>query len=271
MHQTILDGKVAVVTGGYGVLGSSIAEGLAQAGATVVLLGRRQEAATACAREIEAAVAGATVGTAIADVTDEQQLRAACAAVVSEWGHVDILVNAAGGNVAAARTDSVPPFAMSLPAFDEVVRMNLHGTVYPTLIFGEAMANGNGGSIVNISSMAAVLAISGVAGYSAAKAAVDNFTRWLAVDVAKRHGDGIRVNAVAPGFFVTKQNRNVLIREDGSFTDRSKTILAQTPAGRFGKPEELNGLVTFLCSDAASFITGAIIPVDGGFSANSGV
>ena len=160
---------------------------------------------------------------------------------------------------------------MSLPAFDEVVRLNLHGSVYPTLVFGEAMAQQRSGSVVNISSMAASQALSGVLGYSVAKAAVETFTRWMAVDLARRFGPGLRVNAIAPGFFVAKQNQAVLVREDGSPTDRARAILARTPMGRFGDPAELQGPLLWLCSDAASFVTGAIIPVDGGFSADSGV
>src|SRR5690606_36754040 len=148
-------------------------------------------------------------------------------------------------------------------AFDEVLRLNLHGTVIPSLVFGEVMARQGSGSIVNISSMAAIQALSGVMGYSAAKAAVDNFTRWLAVELARKHGGGVRVNAIAPGFFITDQNRAVLIRPDGSYTERAQKVIAHTPMGRFGRPEELIGAVQWLCSDAASFVTGAVIPVDG--------
>jgi NAD(P)-dependent dehydrogenase (short-subunit alcohol dehydrogenase family) len=180
-------------------------------------------------------------------------------------------VNAAGGHVAEARTDDAPAFEMSLPAYEDVVRLNLHGTVYPTLVFGEAMARQKKGSVVNISSMAATLALSGVLGYSVAKAAVESFTRWMAVDLARRFGEGLRVNAIAPGFFIAKQNRAALVREDGSPTDRARKILSRTPMGRFGDPAELQGPVLWLCSDAASFVTGAVIPVDGGFSADSGI
>jgi NAD(P)-dependent dehydrogenase (short-subunit alcohol dehydrogenase family) len=160
---------------------------------------------------------------------------------------------------------------MPLPAFDEVVRLNLHGTVYPTLLFGEAMARQKKGSVVNISSMAATQAVSGVLGYSVAKAAIENFTRWMAVDLARRCGEGLRVNAIAPGFFVAKQNNSVLLHPDGSLTGRARTILARTPMGRFGDPADLQGPVLWLCSDAAAFVTGAVIPVDGGFSADSGI
>ena len=180
-------------------------------------------------------------------------------------------MNAAGGNVARARTDKAPPFAMPFDAFDEVLRLNLHGTVYPTLVFGEAMAERKKGSIVNISSMAALRPLKGIAGYSAAKAGVDSFTRWLAVELARHCGPGLRVNAIAPGFFVTTQNRVVLVKEDGSPTDRGRAILARTPMGRFGDPSELQGALLWLCSDAASFVTGVVIPIDGGFSADGGI
>lgn len=267
-----LSGRVAVVTGGYGVLGGAIAEGLVQVGASVALLGRNRSAAEEKASEIRTkSVDGVDVSVLIADVTKEAELRSACSDAVAAFGKVDILINAAGGNVARARTDDVPVFDLPFDAFDEVVRLNLHGTVYPSLVFGEAIAKQKKGSIVNISSMASLQALTGVLGYSAAKAAIDNVTRWMAVDLARRHGEGLRVNAVAPGFFITKQNRDVLVAPDGSYTERSKAILEGTPAGRFGEPAELVGPVIWLCSDAASFVTGTVIPVDGGFSAFSGV
>lgn len=269
MPHPSLSGRVAVVTGGYGTLGGSIADGLAAAGATVAILGRNRDAAAAKADALRSA--GADALALAADVLDEEALRSACRELLAERGRVDLLVNAAGGNVARARTDRVPVFGLPFDAFDEVVRLNLHGTVYPTLVFGEAMARTEKGSIVNISSMAAMQAISGVLGYSVAKAAIDNFTRWMAVDLARRNGPGLRVNAVAPGFFLAKQNRDVLLLPDGSYTERAQTILARTPMARFGDPAELQGPVLWLCSDASSFVTGTVIPVDGGFSAFSGL
>ena len=264
-----LQGRVAVVTGGYGVLGGSIAAGLAGAGVKVALLGRRREPGEAKAEELRGH--GWDAMALAADVLDEGQLRGAREELLDRWGRVDILLNTAGGNVSRARTDGVPVFGLPIDAFDEVVRLNLHGSVIPSLVFGEAMAEAGRGSIVNISSMAAQQAISGVLGYSVAKAGIDNFTKWMAVDLARRFGDGLRVNAIAPGFFVATQNRGVLIDESGNYTERAQTIIARTPMGRFGAPEELNGTVQWLCSDAASFVTGAVIPIDGGFSAFSGV
>ncbi|MGE5125648.1 MAG: SDR family oxidoreductase [Betaproteobacteria bacterium] len=264
-----LEERVAVVTGGYGVLGGSMADALASAGARVAVLGRHREPAEAKVEALRAR--GATAMALVADVLDEAALCEARAALLAAWDKVDILVNAAGGHVAEARTDHAPAFAMSLPAFDDVVRLNLHGSVYPTLVFGEVMARRKRGSVVNISSMAATQAVSGVLGYSVAKAAIESFTRWMAVDLARRYGEGLRVNAIAPGFFIAKQNRSVLLEPDGSLSERSRTILARTPMGRFGDPAELQGPVLWLCGDAASFVTGAVIPVDGGFSADSGI
>jgi NAD(P)-dependent dehydrogenase (short-subunit alcohol dehydrogenase family) len=264
-----LTGRVAVVTGGYGVLGGSLADGLAAAGARVAILGRRREEAQRRVEELRAG--GAEAMALTADALDETQLRAAAGELLGAWGSVDILINAAGGNVQRARSDSGPVFDVPLDAFDEVLRLNLHGSVVPTMIFGEIMGRQRRGSIVNISSMAAQQALSGVLGYSIAKAGIDNFTRWMAVEMARKYGDGVRVNAIAPGFFVATQNRGVLLKPDGSYTPRAQTIIAHTPMGRFGSPEELNGAVQWLCSDAASFVTGTVIPIDGGFSAFSGV
>ena len=265
-----LAGKSAVVTGGYGVLGAEMAAGLAAAGARVAILGRRADRAEAVAADLRARF-GAETRTLLADVLDETALGAALGALLADWGPPDILVNAAGGNVARSRTDTQSFFDVPEDAFEEVLRLNFHGAVFPTRVFGAAMAAAGRGCVVNISSMAAGQALTGVPGYSAAKAAIDNFTRWMACDLARRYGDGLRVNAIAPGFFVTEQNRAVLVAPDGSYTPRSQAVLAKTPMGRFGRPDELTGALVWLCSDAASFVTGAVIPVDGGFSAFSGV
>jgi NAD(P)-dependent dehydrogenase (short-subunit alcohol dehydrogenase family) len=264
-----LKDRVAVVTGGYGVLGGSLATGLAAAGARVAILGRRRDSAERKVKELEEL--GAVARALIADVLDEDQLAAARDELLAAWGRIDILVNAAGGNVARARSDDRPVFDVPTEAFEEVIRLNLQGTVRPSMQFGQAMGRQRSGVIINISSMASARAISGTLGYSIAKAGIDNFTRWMAVEMARKYGEGVRVNAIAPGFFIADQNRAVLLNADGSYTTRALTIVAHTPMGRFGRPEELNAAVQWLCSDSASFVTGVVLPVDGGFSAFSGV
>ena len=265
-----LEGRVAIVTGATGVLGGEMARGLARAGARVGVLGRREERAKEVAREISG-VGGEAVALP-ANVLDEGQLRDARDTVLGRWGSVDILVNAAGGNVPGATlSGDATIFDLSREAFGEVFDLNLVGTLLPIQVFGEAMARGAAGCIVNVSSMAAARAITRVAGYSAAKAAVENLTRWLAVDLAQRYGDAMRVNAIAPGFFIGEQNRAMLTEEDGSLTERGRTIIQHTPAGRFGEPEELVGTIVWLCSPAAGFVSGVVVPVDGGFGAFSGV
>ena len=264
-----LSGRVAVVTGGYGVLGAAIASGLAASGARVAILGRRPDLAEAAVAQIRAA--GGDAIALVADVLDDVQVRAARDEVLRVWGRLDILINAAGGHVERARNDHRSLFDVPLDALDEVLRLNLQGTLIPSLAFAEPMAAQRTGCLVNISSMAASRVLSGVLGYSVAKTGVESLTRWMAVEMARKHGDGLRVNAIAPGFFVTTHNHAVLVNPDGSFTERSRNILQHTPMGRFGRPEELVGAVRWLCSDAASFVTGAVIPVDGGFSLDSGV
>ncbi len=270
-----LEGRVAVVTGGTGTLGGAMVRGLAAAGARVGVLGRRRERA----EEVVAGLAQAGgEGLALpADVLDRGQLEAARDAVLERWGRVDILVNAAGGNVPAATlTDDRTVFDLPKEAFAQVFDLNLLGTLLPTQVFGEAMARPRAGGapsgcIVNISSMAAQRTLTRVIGYSAAKAAVDNFTRWMAVELARRYGEGLRVNAIAPGFFIGEQNRALLLNPDGSLTARGRTIVEHTPAGRFGEPEELVGTLVWLCGPGAAFVNGVVVPVDGGFSAFSGV
>ena len=264
-----LAGRVAVVTGGYGVLGGVIATGLASAGVKVVIIGRRQELADAKVATLRGA--GGHAMTAVGDVTDEGQMDEACRAVLGAWGRIDILINAAGGNIPESRNDNRSIFDVPMDAFDRVVRLNLHGAVVPTMAFGQAMSEAGRGSIVNISSMAATHAITGTLGYSIAKAGIDNFTRWMSMDLARRYGPGLRVNAIAPGFFLGNQNRALLVNAAGTHTPRGATIIGRTPMGRFGQADEVIGPVLWLCSDAASFVTGTVIPVDGGFSAFSGV
>ena len=268
-----LAGKVAVVTGATGVLGSEMARSLAQSGARVAVLGRREEKANRVAQEIE--VAGGQSLPLPADVLDTGQLGSARDALLERWGRVDILVNAAGGNVPEATlSDKVGVFELPEKALRQVMDLNFLGTLLPCQIFGAAMVEGAGepeGCIVNISSMAASKTLTNVVGYSAAKAAVDNLTRWLAVELARSYGPGLRVNAIAPGFFIGEQNRNLLLDEDGSPSKRGQTIIEHTPAGRFGEPHELAGTLIWLCSPASAFVNGIVVPVDGGFSAFSGV
>lgn len=262
--------KVAVITGASGVLGGSLAKSFIKAGAKVVALGRSQEKLDACVQEWTDL--GGDAFAVEANVMDIGSLEAASEKITEKYGRIDILLNIAGGNIPAATLSPDQSFFdMDMKGWDEVTDLNINGTVYPSFVFGKAMAAQGSGSIVNISSMAAYSAITRVAGYSAAKSAITNFTQWLASDIALKFGDKIRVNAVAPGFFIGDQNRAILLNPDGSLTDRSKKVMAKTPMQRFGEVEELNGAVQFLCSEAASFITGALLPVDGGFSAFSGV
>jgi NAD(P)-dependent dehydrogenase (short-subunit alcohol dehydrogenase family) len=269
-----LTGKVAVVTGGSGVLGSAMAKGLARAGASVVILARNAERVDRVVHEIERRPGGQALPV-YADVLDHDHMRMALQQVLDRWGAVDILVNAAGGNVPAA-TLSPDDLVFDLPldAFDRVLALNLTGTLLPTQVFGEAMSERRPrpqGCIINISSMAAQRAVTRVVGYSAAKAAIESLTRWLAVELARKLGDGIRVNAIAPGFFIGEQNRSLLLDQSGDLTERGRVIIDHTPAGRFGEPEELIGPLVWLCSPAASFVNGVVVAVDGGFSAFSGV
>lgn len=265
-----LSHKVAVVTGGTGVLGSAMAKGLAEAGAHVVVLGRRKEAGDLIASEISKL--GVTSFCLQADVLDKQQLISVRNEIKNRLGAIDILVNAAGGNMpGAVVTPDKTFFDLNIDDFQKVVDLNLLGTVLPTQIFAEHMAEKKEGVIINIASLASLKPITRVVGYSAAKAAIDNFTKWLAVEMAKKHGEGIRTNAISPGYFLTEQNRSLLTNPDGSLTERAKLAINQTPFGRFGKPEELVGTLIWLCSDASKFVTGTNTPVDGGFSAFCGV
>ena len=263
-------GKVAIITGAGGVLGGSIAKSFARAGAKVVAIDIRQDNLDRIVGELTE-LGSESIGI-VSNVLDLESLRKAALSIVKLMGRIDILLNIAGGNLPGATLDvDQPIFDMKIENWEKVTNLNLNGTVYPSIIFGEIMSEQKKGSIINISSMAVYSAITRVPGYSAAKSGVTNFTQSLATEMAQKYGDGIRVNAVAPGFFIGDQNRAVLINEDGSLTERSKKVLSKTPMGRFGDITELNGIMQFLCSDAASFITGAVIPVDGGFSAFSGV
>ena len=271
MNRFDLTGRVAIITGGSGVLGGAMAKGLGEQGCKLAILGRT--AAKVGERAGALRSAGFEALPLTADVLDQQGLMACREKVLEQWGRIDILINAAGGNKPGAVIQPDQEiFDLSVPDFSQVVQLNLQGTLLPTMVFGEVMAHRQkSGAILNISSMAAQLPLTRVMGYSAAKAAIDNFTRWMAVEMAQKYGAKIRVNALAPGFFIGEQNRSLLLHEDGSYTARAQTILSQTPMNRFGEPEELIGAVQWLCSDAAQFVTGIVLPVDGGFSAFSGV
>jgi len=272
MQTNLFDvrGKTAVITGGTGVLGKAMAHGLAEAGANVVILGRNQASGDEAVQAITQR--GQKALFVQADVLDADQLNKAKAAVLAQYGAIDILVNAAGGNLPGA---VIMPdknfFDLDMKEFDKVVDLNLSGTVLPTKVFGEVMAKQKTGVIINIASLASFRPLTRVVGYSASKAAVDSFTQWLAVEMARKFGEGIRVNAIAPGFFLTEQNRTLLTNADGSYTARGESAIRQTPFGRFGKPDELVGTLIWLCSDASKFVSGVTVPVDGGFNVFGGV
>ncbi|MDR0939442.1 MAG: SDR family oxidoreductase [Mediterranea sp.] len=269
-EQFSIAGKVAVITGAGGVLGGNIAQHFVQQGAKVVAIDIRQEQLDKRVDELKQY--GPDVIGLLGNVLDVAMLESVAEQIVAKWGQIDILLNIAGGNMPGATLEPEQNFYdMDVSCWEKVTTLNMNGTVYPSMVFGKVMARQGKGCIVNVSSMAAYSAITRVPGYSAAKSAVANFTQWLGSEMALKYGDGIRVNAIAPGFFIGDQNRKILINPDGSLTDRSKKVLAKTPMNRFGDIKELNGAVQFLCSDAASFVTGALLPVDGGFSAFSGV
>jgi len=263
--------KVIVITGGGGVLCGTMAKALAGAGAKIAVLDIIEEAAVKIADEIKS-----NNGAAIAikcDVLDKKSLEAAREKTVAELGQVDILINGAGGNKKeATTTPDMSFFDLPADAIRFVFDLNFLGTLLPTQVFAKDMAEKGQGVILNVSSMNAFRPLTKIAAYSAAKAAVSNFTQWLAVHLCQNYSRDIRVNAIAPGFFLTEQNRFLLTDEKtGELTDRGKTIIKHTPMGRFGRPQELIGTVMWLLSDTAKFVTGVVVPVDGGFSAFSGV
>lgn len=266
-----LTGRVAAVTGAGGVLAGAMARELAKRGARVAVLDLFEEAAARTAKEIEAAGGKATA--VKCNVLDLASLGAAADAVERALGPVDILVNAAGGNKKEASTsDQMPFFDIPADALRFVIDLNLLGTVMPSQVFGKRMAARGEGVILNVSSMNSFRPLTKIVGYSAAKAAINNFTQWLAVHLAQNVSSRIRVNAIAPGFFETAQNKFLLRDEKtGELTARGKQIVGHTPMGRFGEPEDLLGALVWLVSPASAFVTGIVVPVDGGFSAYSGV
>ena len=260
-----ITGKVVAITGGTGVLGRAIAEHLAAEGAKVVIMGRKADIGNEIVNEIRSK--GGEAMFLVTNVLDTAILEQNLADILQAYGRIDALLNAAGGNMPGATIEPTGTFFdLKIEEFSKVLELNLTGTVLPTQIFLRPMVEQKSGSIINISSMAAFRPMSRVAGYAAAKAGISNFTAFMANEAARKFGEGIRVNAIAPGFFLTEQNRHLLTNPDGSYTERGQDVIRQTPFGRMGRAEELCGTVQYLISDAASFVTGSVVVVDGGFN-----
>jgi NAD(P)-dependent dehydrogenase (short-subunit alcohol dehydrogenase family) len=263
-------GQVALITGGTGVLGGAMAAGLARAGARVVIGSRSLERAEQAAEAL-ASSGGKAMGVQM-NVADRSSVEDACAAIRKQWGRMDILVNAAGGNISeATATDDLSFFDLPQEALSEVMKLNLLGTIIPSQVFGRQMAEQKEGTIIHLSSVAATRPLTRVVGYAASKSAAENFTAWLAVYMAKNASPTIRVNAITPGFFETEQNRFLLRMDDGGLSPRGQQIIDHTPMDRFGEPGELLGALLWLASPASQFVTGIVVPVDGGFLAFGGV
>lgn len=266
--QNLFDIKdyVVVITGGTGILGRCIAKYLAQEGAKVIILGRKEEVGRKIADDIVAA--GGQCEFMKTDVMNQAVVEKNCSDILAKYGKVDTLLNAAGGNMPGA---TIGPegnfFNLKAEEFQTVLNLNLTGTVIPTQVFLKPMVKLGKGSVINFSSMAAFRPLTRVCGYAAAKAGISNFTAFMATECAKKFGEGIRVNAIAPGFFLTEQNRSLLTNPDGTYTKRGQDVVRQTPFGRMGDPEELCGTIHYLMSDAAKFVTGTVAVVDGGFNA----
>ena len=256
---------VVVITGGTGVLGRTIAKYLAGNGAQVVILGRKEEVGKEIVDDI--VKDGVKAEFMKTDVMDYASVQKNCDDIMAKYGRIDTLLNAAGGNMPGA---TIAPdqtfFDLKVEEFQKVLNLNLTGTVIPTQVFLKPMVKQGKGSIINFSSMAAFRPMTRVCGYAAAKAGISNFTAFMAAECAKKFGEGIRVNAIAPGFFITEQNRALLTNPDGSYTQRGNDVVRQTPFGRMGNPEELCGTIHYLMSDAAKFVTGTVAVVDGGFN-----
>jgi len=267
-----IHGNVTVITGGTGVLGRAIAKYLALNGARVIILGRKEEVGRAIVRDVDQALAASTevvgdIRFMKTDVMDAEIVRQNCKDILSIYGRVDTLLNAAGGNMKGATIGPQETFFdLDVNQFQTVLNLNLTGTVIPTQVFLHPMVQQGKGSIINFSSMAAFRPMTRVCGYAAAKAGISNFTQYMAHETARKFGEGIRVNAIAPGFFITEQNRTLLTNPDGSYTERGQDVIRQTPFGRMGKPEELCGTIHYLMSDASAFVTGTVAVVDGGFN-----
>ena len=265
-----LKGKKIAFSGATGVLGKSMSIYLAQEGAEVLILGRTPAKVEDLVEEIKAS--GGKAFGYICDVTDEASLQVAADQIAKEHGYIDTLINAAGGNMpGAVITPDKTIKDLELDALRKVMDLNYLGTAIPSKILLPLMLEKGKGNILNISSMAASRPMTRVMGYASAKAAIDNFTKFLAVELCSKHGEKYRVNALAPGFFLTEQNRALLTESDGSLTGRGNQIITHTPMARFGEPEDLHGALHWLCADASAFVTGTIVAVDGGFGAYSGV
>ena len=275
-----LKGKVCVITGGAGVIGISLVKALASVGTKIAIVDLNEELAQKVAGEIAAEYDAEIIGVK-ANVLDKESLEAAKTIINSKFGPIDLLINGAGGNSPQATTQAeeidesnlenleTTFYGLQMEGFDKVFALNFKGTVLPTMVFTRDMLAKRSGSVLNISSMNSYHPLTKIPAYSAAKASVNNFTEWLAVHLAKV---GIRVNAVAPGFFITSQNRFLVLDEKtGGYSARGNKIVTNTPMGKFGDPDDLQGAVLYLLSDLSSFVTGIVIPIDGGFNAYSGV
>ena len=270
MNLFNLEHKVILITGGCGTLGGGIAKYLLENKATVILLHYKEAPLLGTISDLKKI--SKKVDGHVCNVVEKESLEVVSKKIIETYGKIDVLINAAGGNKPGATVGlDQSVFDVDVEQFKQVIDLNLFGSIIPTLVFGKEMAKHKKGVIINLSSMAAERAITRIMGYSASKAAIDNFTKWMAVELAQKYGDNMRVNAIAPGFFIGNQNRALLTNKDGSYTDRGNTIIKNTPMNRFGDADELNGAIHYLCTDASKFVTGIVIPIDGGFSAFSGV
>lgn len=263
-----LKGKIALITGGAGVLGSNMAAVLAKQGVITGIVGFTMEEAERTVEAIEKI--GGQAFAVQGNVLDQENLEKIKDFILEKYGRLDILINAAGGNMPGA---TIGPdqaiFDLKTEDLKKVLDLNIVGTVLPSQVFSEIFAKQKSGNIINISSASAKRPLTRVVGYSASKAAIDNFTQWMSVELASKYGEGIRVNAIAPGFFIGEQNRALLLTPEGELTPRGQKIIEHTPMGRFGVPEDLDGALLFLCSDLSKFVTGTVVNVDGGFAASS--
>lgn len=263
-----LKGKIALITGGAGVLGSNFANVLAKQGVIVGIVSQSLQKAENTVKTIEEN--GGQAFAVQANVLNKEEVEKVRDYIVEKYGRLDILINAAGGNMPGA---TIQPdqavYDMKTEDLQQVIDLNIIGTILPSQVFSALFAKQKSGNIINISSASAQRPLTRVVGYSASKAAIDNFTQWMAVELASKYGEGIRVNAISPGFFIGEQNRALLLTPEGNLTPRGEKIIGQTPMGRFGTPEDIDGALLYLCSDMSKFVTGTVLKVDGGFAATS--